>query len=157
MEKYRETSQFNKGKIPLLVLSIVALVAWAWIEVTAYMAGKPSFLGIAYILLFSGLLFWRYVVSYVYILTDKELIIISQILCFSRRFHVSLDSVESYSEEYVRSFLFTRAGVSRFVHRHSSGDGQMMRQLVFGKQGKLVGVLFKVSDGFMKELKNAIL
>lgn len=156
MEKYRETSQFSKGKLVWMGLSILALVAWAGIEVTACLAGKPSFLGMAYIVLFSGLLFWRYAVSYVYILTDQELIISSKVLFFTRTFTVALDSVESYSEQYVRSFIFTRGGVNRFIHRHSSGDATMMRLLVFSQQGKSSGVLFKVSDRFMKELKSVI-
>lgn len=152
MEKYREMSQFSKGKLVWMALSIVVLIIWAWVEVTACLAGKPSFLGMAYIVLFSGLLFWRYAVGYTYILTDREFIIISKILFFSRTFSVSLESVESYSERYVRSFIFTRTGMNRFIHRHSSGDPKVMRMLVFSEQGKSSGVLFKVSDQFMKEL-----
>ena len=156
MEKYREISQFNKGKLLWLGLSIGVLIIWGGIEVKACLAGKPSFLGMSYIILFFGLLFWRYAVTYVYILREEEFQIISKVLFFSRSFTVSLDSVENYSETYVRSFIFTRTGLSRFVHRHSSGDGQPMRLLVFSQKGKSNGVLFKVSDQFMKELKKVL-
>lgn len=153
MEKYRETSQFSKGKLVWLGLSILVLIGWAAIELPAYRSGNPSFLGMAYIILFCGLLFWRYAVRYVYILTDQQLLVISKILFFSREFTIDLDSVESYSEQYVRSFIFTRSGISRFIHRHSSGDARAMRSLVFSQQGKKSALLFKVSDKFMKELK----
>lgn len=156
MEKYHEASQLSKGKLVWMGLSIVVLIAWAGIEVTACLAGKPSFLGIAYIILFAGLLFWRYAVNYVYILTDQEFVITSKILFFSRTFAVDLDSVESYSEQYVRSFIFTGNGISRFVHRHSSGDARVMRLLLFSENGKKTGVLFRASDRFMKELKAVI-
>jgi len=156
MEHYRETSQFSKEKLVWIGLSILTLLVWTVIEVNGYLAGKPSFLGIAYISLFCGLLFWRYTVRYVYILTERELIIVSKILFFHRRFIVSLDTVDSYSEQYVRSFIFTRTGMSRFIHRHSSGDAKTMRMLVFIQQGKNNAVLFKVSDPFMEELKKII-
>jgi len=152
MEKYRETSQFSKKNLAWMGLSIVGLLAWTGVEVNAYLEGRPSLMGIAYIGLFAGLLFWRFAVGYVYILTASELIIISKTLSFSRRFTVPLQSVESYVDHYVGS-IFKRTGISRFVHRYSSGDGQMTRMLVFTQQGKPNGVLFKVSDGFMKELK----
>ena len=152
MEKYRETSQFSKKNLVWMGLSILALLVWTGIEVKAYHDGKPSFLGMAYIGLFAGLLFWRYAVGYVYILTDCELRIISQFLSFSRTFTVPFHSVDSYSDKYVHS-LFKRTGMSRFIHRYSSGDGQVTRMLVFTKQGKPNAVLFKVSDRFMNELK----
>jgi len=152
MEKYRETSEINKVKLLWMGLSILALVVWTGIEVTSYLAGKPSFLGMAYIGLFCGLLVWRYAVSYIYILTDNELIIISNFLFFSRTFTLPLNLVESYSDKYIKS-IFKRTGISRFVHRYSSGDGRLTRMVVFSEQGKSHAVLFKVSAGFMKELK----
>jgi len=155
MEKYREVSQFSKGKLVWMGLSILTLLIWTGLEVKGYLDGKPSFLGMAYIGLFCGLLFWRYAVGYVYILTDGELTITSQMLSFSRTFTVPLHSVESYSDKYVRS-IFKRTGISRFVHRYSSGDGQMTRMLIFSEHGKSNAVLFKVSDGFMKELKTLL-
>lgn len=153
MEKYREISQFNKGKLLWLGLSIGVLMVWAGVEIKACVAGKPSFLGMAYIILFFCLLFWRYAVKYIYILSEQEFTVISKVLFFSRTFTISLDSVENYSEHYVRSFIFTRTGMNRFVHRHSAGDGQPMRLLVFSEKGKSNGLLFKASDRFMKELK----
>jgi len=153
MKQYRETSQFSKGNIVWMGLSIVALLGWAWIEAKAYLDGRPSFLGIAYIGLFAGLIFWRYAVRYVYSLTDSEFIITSKVFYFSRTFIVPLNAVDSCSDKYVRSFL-KRTGISRFVHRYSSGDGQETRMLVFIERGKPNAVLFKVSDNFMKQLKS---
>ena len=130
----------------------ISTCSWIWIEVNAYLEGTPSFLGIAYIGLFAGLIFWRFAVRYVYILTDGEFIIISNVLFFSRTFTVQLNSVDSYSDKYVCSF-FKRTGLSRFVHRYSSGDSRETRILVFIEQGKSNAVLFKVSERFMKQLK----
>lgn len=152
MEKYHETSQVSKGKLVWMGLSILILLIWIGIEVKGYLDGKPSFLGIAYIGLFAGLIFWRYAVRYVYSLTDHELTITSQILFYNRKFTVPFDSVESYSDKYVRS-IFKRTGMSSFVHRYSSGDGRVTRILIFTQNGKSNAVLFKVSDRFMKELK----
>jgi len=154
MKEYQETSQFSKGNLIWMVLSIAALLVWAWIEVNAYLDGKPSFLGIAYIGLFAGLIFWRFAVRYVYSLTDGEFIITSKVFCFSRTFTVPLNAVDSYSDKYVRSFL-KRTGINRFVHRYSSGDGQETRMLVFIERGKPNAVLFKVSDSFMRQLKSS--
>lgn len=156
MEKYREKSQVTKTKLIWLVLSIVVLAVWLSVEIKDYYLGRPSFLGIAYIVLFTGLLFWRYAVRYVYILNDRDLTIISQFLSFTRTFTVSLNSVEGYSEKYVRT-PFKRTGINRFVHRYSSGDGRVTRSLVFKQQGKLNAVLFKASDQFMEQLKSLIL
>lgn len=153
MVKYQEKSEFNKKKVLWMGLSILALLAWTGIEVKSYLAGRPSFLGISYIGLFCGLLVWRYAVGYVYILTDDELIINSHFLAVTRTFTVPLYLIESYSDQYVSS-LFKRTGISRFVHRYSSGDGRPTRMLVFAQQGKSHAVLFKVSDGFMKALKS---
>lgn len=153
MEKYREISQLNKGKLVWLGLSIVILIGWGWIEIITILSGKPSFLGMAYIILFVCLLFWRYAVRYIYILTEQEFIIISKMLFFSRTFIVPLTAVESYSEKYVRSFIFTRSGMNRFIHRHSSGDANPMRIVVFSQNKKANALLFKASDRFMKELK----
>jgi len=152
MVRFEEISQFSKNKLFLLGLSVVALMVWMGIEVQSYIAGKPSFLGIAYIGLFWGLLLWRYAVRYIYVLTDHDLIITSQFLYSSRTFTVRLDSVESYCNQYKGS-IFKRKGINRFVHRYSSADGRTTRCLIFTEKGKSCGLLLKVSDKFMKELK----
>ncbi len=152
MVRYEEVSQFDKDKLFLLGLSIVALMVWLGIEIQSYMAGKPSFLGIAYIILFFCLLLWRYGVRYSYILTNQDLIVTSQILHYSRTFTIALNLIESYSNEYKGS-LFKRTGISRFVHRYSTADSRMIRILIFTKKGKTCGLLLKVSDRFMNELR----
>ncbi|EIW16917.1 MULTISPECIES: hypothetical protein [Pelosinus] len=152
MVKYQETSQFCKEKLFWMGLSVIALIIWMGIEVQSYIAGKPSFLGIAYIGLFCGLLLWRYAVRYTYVLTNKELIITSQFLYVSRTFTVHLDSLECYSNQY-KGNIFKRRGVSRLIHRYSAADGRDTRMLTFMEKGKACGLLLKISDAFMNKLK----
>lgn len=152
MVKYQETSQFCKEKLFWMGLSIIALIIWMRIEFQSYIAGNPSFLGIAYIGLFCGLLLWRYAVRYTYVLTNKELVIISQFLYISRTFTVSLDSLESYCNQY-KGNIFKRKGVSRLIHRYSAADGKVTRILTFTENEKSCGLLLKISDTFMNKLK----
>lgn len=152
MVRYEEGSQFNKDKLFLLGLSVVALMVWLGIEIQSNIAGTPSFLGITYIILFFCLLLWRYGVRYCYILTNQDLIVTSQILHYSRTFTIALNLIESYSNEYKGS-LFKRTGISRFVHRYSSADNRMTRILIFTEKGKTCGLLLKVSDRFINELR----
>ena len=152
MVKYQETSQFCKEKLFWMGLSIIALIIWMGIEIQSYTAGKPSFLGIAYIGLFCGLLLWRYAVRYTYVLTNQDLIITSQFLYASRTFTVSLDSLESYCNQY-KGNIFKRKGVSRLVHRYSAADGRTTRILTFTEKEKACGLLLKISDTFMNKLK----
>ena len=153
MVRFEEASQFNKEKLFLMGLSVIALIVWIGIEMQAYITGRPSFLGIAYIGLFFGLLLWRYAVRYSYALTKQELIIKSRFLFFSRTFTVTLDSLENYCNQY-KGNLFKRTGMSRLVHRYSSADNRTTRILRFTEKGKSCGLLLKVSDKFMKELKD---
>jgi hypothetical protein len=152
MVRYQETSQFNKEKLFWMGLSVIALIIWMGIEIQSYIAGRPSFLGIAYIGLFFGLLLWRYAVRYTYALTNQELIITSQFLYVSRNFIVSLDSLESYCNQY-KGNIFKRGGISRLVHRYSAADGRATRILKFTEKEKSCGLLLKISDKFMDELK----
>lgn len=152
MIRYDEASQFSKEKLFWMGLSIIALMVWMGVEIQSYIAGRPSFLGIAYIGLFFCLLLWRYAVHYTYVLTNEELIITSQFLNFSRSFTVNLDSLESFCNQY-KGNIFKHRGTSRLVHRYSSADSRATRILRFTEKGKSCGLLLKVSDKFMHELK----
>lgn len=152
MGKYQETTEYSTKNLIGMGLIIAVLVGWLVIERDSYLGGKPSFLGIGYILFFSCLLIWRYAVRYTYLLTDQELRITSQLLCFSPTIVIPLDSIETYSNRYVKQY-FKRAGMSRYIYRYSSGDGRMTRIIVFKDKGKLSAVLFKVSDQFMEKIR----
>lgn len=151
MEKYRESTIYNKGQLMWLLLSIVALAVWLVWEVKSYMEGKPSYIGIGYILFFAGLLVWRYAFRYTCILSEHEMVVISQGLGISRTFKIDLDTVESFSNNYIKSF-FRRTGIKRYLYRYCSGDNRPTRILVFKVNGKMNAVLFKASDKFIEEL-----
>lgn len=152
MEKYRETSDYNKEKLIWMWLAIIALFVWTVFEIKNISAGKLNFAAIAYILLFAGLLIWRYAISYTYALTKDELIIHSKFLSFSQKVVVPLNTIENYSDQYVKKF-FRRTGISYYSYRYSSGDGNSTRILLLRKNGKKQAVLFKVSDKFMQQLQ----
>lgn len=152
MEQYRETSGYSKEKLIWMWLAIITLIVWVVFETKNILAGKLNFTAIAYILLFAGLLIWRYAISYTYALTKDELIIHSKFLSFSKKVVVPLDIIENYSDQYVKKF-FRRTGISSYSYRYSSGDGNSTRILLFRKNGKKQAVLFKVSDKFMQELQ----
>lgn len=152
MGKYQETTEYSIKNLIAMGLSIAVLVGWLVIERESYLNGKPSFLGIGYIIFFSCLIIWRYAVRYTYQLTDQELSITSCFLWFSPTIIIPLHSIETYSNRYVKQF-FKRAGMSRYIYRYSSGDSRTTRIVVFKEKGKLSAVLFKVSDHFMEKIR----
>lgn len=151
MDKYQETTEYSTKNLIGMGLMIAVLVGWFMIESDSYVSGKPSFLGMGYILFFACLMIWRYGVRYTYELTNQELSITSHFLWFSPKVVISLDSIETYSKKYVRQF-FKRAGMNRYLYRYSSGDSRPTRIVVFKNKGKLSAVLFTVSDQFMEKL-----
>lgn len=155
MEIYREFSKYNNSKMMWLWLSILALAVWLGKEVDSILAGKPSFIGVAYVVLFSGMLVWRYAVRYTYSLTNRQIIIISHFLWFSRIFTVDFDLVESCSGKYVKS-KFRRCGIKRYVHRYSSGDANPTRIIIFKCKGERQALLIRVGDNFLDELSGLI-
>ncbi|MPM25499.1 hypothetical protein SDC9_71994 [bioreactor metagenome] len=155
MEIYRELSQYNSSKLLWLWLAIIVLVMWLGKEVHSILAGKPSFTGVAYVVLFGGLLVWRYAVRYTYSLTNRQIIIISHFLWFSRTFTVDLSMIESYSGKYVRS-IFKRNGIKRYVHRYSSGDSDPTRIIIFNHKGERQALLIRVGEKFADELSGLI-
>lgn len=152
MDKYQEKTEYSTKNLIGMGLIIAVLVGWLMIESDSYVSGKPSFLGLGYILFFSCLIIWRYGVRYTYELTDQELSITSRFLWFSPMIIIPLDSIETYSKQYVKQY-FKRAGMSRYIYRYSSGDSRPTRIVVFKEKGKLSAVLFKVSDQFMEKIR----
>ncbi|MGI6092865.1 MAG: hypothetical protein GX348_05255 [Veillonellaceae bacterium] len=155
MEIYREDSQYNNSKLVWLWLAVLVLSVWLCKEVDSILAGRFSFTGSAYIVLFSGLLAWRYAVRYTYSLTKDQIIIKSHFLWFTRTFIVDLDLVESCSSQYVKS-KFRRCGIKRYVHRYSSGDANPTRIILFNRKGERQALLIKVGDNFLDELSDLI-
>lgn len=155
MEIYRECSRYNNSKLLWFWLAVAVLAVWLGEEVHSALAGRPSFIGLGYIVCFIGLLVWRYGVRYTYSVTKRQLVIISHFLWVSRTFTVDLDSVESYSGKYVKK-LFKRNGIKRYVYRYSSGDGNPTRIIIFHYQGERRAVLVKVQERFMDELSRLL-
>ncbi|MEN6413924.1 MAG: hypothetical protein ABFC84_14370 [Veillonellales bacterium] len=155
MEIYRERSHYNSSKLIWLWLAAAVLAVWLGEELHSVWTGRPSLLGIGYIVCFIGLLLWRYAIRYTYSLTKQQLVIRSHFLWLSRTFTVDLNSVESYSDQYVKK-LFNRNGIKRYVYRYSSGDGNLIRIIVFHCKGERQAVLIKVQDCFMDELSRLL-
>lgn len=152
MSKYQETTEYSIKNLIAMGLIIAVLIGWLTIEVESSVSGKTSFLGLGYILFFSCLVIWRYAVRYTYLLTDQELSITSRFLWFSPTITIPLNSIETYSNRYVKQF-FKRSGMSRYIYRYSSGDSRPTRIIIFKEKGKLSAVLFTVSDQFMERLR----
>lgn len=152
MEIYREVSGENtERKFYRYCALLVILSFFAW-EAYQTSQGKVSFLGWSYSVIFLGLWIWRCVFKYTYILTDSEFIVLSHGLGFTRKYSNKLERTESYTNKYIKSF-FKKTKLRHYIHRYSSVDGEQMRLIVFNENGSLRGVLFKVSDRFIKELK----
>lgn len=151
MERCHDSTVYNKSRLVWLLLAIIALLVWLAYEVKSYLAGKGNYLGVGYILFFTGLLIWRYAFRYTCILYHDTMVIISKGLGISRTFSINLADVESFSNKYVKGF-FRRTGISRYLYRYSSGDNRPTRILVFRKSGKMHAVLFKANDAFIEEL-----
>lgn len=152
MEIYREDSLKSPERQMykyLALVPIVALLGWAALQTTS---GHSSILAWTYSLVFLALWIWRFVFSYTYILTDKEFIVLSHGLGFTRKYSAALDTTESYTNKYDKDF-FKKTKLRHYVHRYASDDSRKMRLIVFNPKGSLRGVMFKSSDRFINELK----
>lgn len=155
MEKCRETTVHGTEQLFWMVLAIIALAAWLVYEFQLRAAGRGSYTTFIYIACMAGLLVWRCAVRYTCILTDREIIIESMLFGYTRQFSLPLDQVESYSNRYIKQF-FRKTKISRYVYRYSSIDYRPTRIVVFNRQGKLNGLLLKVSDRFIAQLQEAL-
>lgn len=152
MEKCRESTIHGKEQLFWMVLAIAALAGWLVYEIMLRMAGRGTYTTIIYIACLAGVLIWRYAVRYTYILTNSELVVVSSLFGYSRQISVSLSQVESFSNQFVKQF-FRRTKISHYIYRYSSTDPRTTRIFVFNKNGKLHGLLFKVSDAFIEEMR----
>lgn len=152
VERYREKSKYSKENLGWMAVSIVALAVWLGYEIYQTLNHRFSLMGYGYIIMFIGLLIWRFAYRYTYILTDDEMVIISEGLGMTRTLRIDLAKTESYTNRYVRRF-FRQTKIGQYFHRYSSGDSMPTRLLVFSEGGKLKGVIFKASDQFIEELK----
>lgn len=155
MEIYREQSHYNASKLEWLLLAIVVLMVWISEELKSVLVGRPSLVGSGYIVCFIGLLVWRYAVRYTYSLTKQNLIIISQFLWFSRIFILDLNSIECYSERYVKNMV-KHDGIKRYIYRYSSGDDNPTRIIIFHYKGERQAVLIRVQECFFDELRRLL-
>ncbi|MFA6848808.1 MAG: hypothetical protein WCS30_00485 [Selenomonadaceae bacterium] len=155
MNQYVEESGYSKEKLIWMWLAVLGLLIWSGFVVKAAFGSHLNLAAVAYIFLFSGLLVWRYGISYTYVLTDKDLRIHSKILGFSRQYTVPLGAVEVYSDHYIRRFFY-RTGISCYRYHYCSGDKHAVRIVVFCIDGKKNAVLFKVGDAFMNQIQRLL-
>lgn len=156
MEIYREESTVS-GERRIYSYIVLAFIgaSFAYEVYHTFALGRGSALGWGYSFLFIALWIWKCVFKYTYILTDKEIIIISHGLGIKRTYKVDLSLTESFTNRYVKSF-FKKTKISHYIHRYSAVDYQQQRLLVFREGTKLAGLLFKCSDKFIKELKKVM-
>lgn len=156
MELYREESVAT-GERKMYMYGALLLIAasFSYEGYHTFVLGRLSILGWGYSFLFLGLWIWRCLFKYTYILTDKQLVIISHGLGIKRSYAVDLELTESFTNKYVKSF-FKKTKIGHYIHRYSSLDPTPQRLLVFREGKKLSAVLFKGSDRFIRELKKQI-
>ena len=151
MEKYRETSERDHNQVVIMWIMIIGLCVWLGYEVNGFLNHHGSLIGIGYVPFMAGLLVWRYCFHYTYILTNTEMVVITEGLGIKRTFTVELSKTESFADIYKKKF-FRQTGIRRYRYLYSSVDGRPTRIFIFRENGKMSAVLFKVSDNFMNEL-----
>lgn len=152
MELYKIESIDTSDKYYYKYGALLIIVLFALWEIYQSSAGRISLLGWAYCIIFLGLWIWRFTFSYTYILTDKEFIVLSHGLGFTRRYAALLQNTESYTDKYVKSF-FKKTKLRHYVHRYASHDTNPMRLIVFKNAKSIEGVMFKADDKFIKKLR----
>ena len=141
--------------IALLLIVCLFINEWNNVQETRQL----SLVGWGLNLVLLGLWCWRVSFKYTVILyKDKRLEVITEGMFFIKRsYSVDLTRTESFTNKYVRSF-FRKTKLTHYIHRYSSLDENPQRLLVFteGKKNKLVGLLFKCSDDFLKKLQKSM-
>ena len=156
MELYREESIVTgERKMYMYGAFILIVASFGYEAYHTIVLGRLSVSGWGYSVLFLGMWMWRCLFKYTYILTEKQLIIISHGLGIKRTYAVDLELTESFTNKYVKSF-FKKTKISHYIHRYSSVDPTPQRLLVFREGSKLAGVLFKGSDRFIRELRKIV-
>ena len=111
-----------------------------------------NILGWGYNILFILLWFWRCAFIYTYVLTDTQLEIKMQGLGITRLFKMDLNTTESFTNHYVRSF-FRKTKIGKYYHCYSSLDPRPQRLLVYRRGQSLEAVIFKCSDEFLQKMQ----
>lgn len=155
-EYYRETSTRTTER---KLIALVALVIIGALFFKDYMnfqkTGALSPLGIGMDILLVIMLAWRTAFTYTLVLyKDNTMEVIQSGLGLKRSYTVDLQRVETFAQVYSRSF-FRGTKISQYVHRYDSLDTNPQHLLVYtvGEKKKLVGLLFKSSDKFVRNMK----
>ena len=148
---YVENSQYKKENLIWLGLAVLSLFLFTAYEIMKAFSGHLNLAAFAYVLLFLGLLIWKYGFTYTYILTDKELIIVRKILYFSQTTNIALEIIDKVADHYVKRF-FRRTGIAKYSYYYCAGDNAAPRALTYYKNNKKQAIVFKASDDFFCEL-----
>ncbi len=151
METYRENSHQGKAQTAIGGIILAALLSWLGWQTWVYLKGTGGIGGTLYVLAFLGLWAWRYAFRYAYILTGTTIEVVTAGWGLERKLVVRLDSVESFATRYRKKF-FRRTGIKKYVYRYSSADPRPTRIVVFRRDGRMHGLLLKVSDEFIARL-----
>jgi hypothetical protein len=151
LERYREESQQGKEQAAIAAIVLAVLLAWLGWQTWFFIKGTGSIGGILYVLAFFGLWAWRCAFRYTYVITDSALEVVTAGWGLERKFVVALGSVGSFATRYHKKF-FRQTGIKKYIYRYSSSDPRPTRILVYSRDGKLQGLLFKVSDEFIGRL-----
>ena len=155
-EYYRETSTRSNERKGIAVLALVLILALCSKDITALVKnGHINVMGLGMGLGLLALWVWRISFSYTMILyKDRTMEIIQHGLGFNRSYTVDLRATQTFAEKYKRSF-FRKTKISKYIHRYDSLDNNDQHLLVFteGPKQKMVGLLFKSSDKFVRNMK----
>ncbi len=152
MELYREESQWGKEQAIIAAAALAVIVALLGWQTWNFVKGAGGLGGILYVLAFLGLWAWRFAFRYTYILDEKCVVVVTSGWGLARKLSVDFDEVESFATRYNKKF-FRRTGIKKYIYRYSSCDPRPTRILVFSRDGKLQGLLFKASDDFIGRLQ----
>ncbi|MDT8902282.1 hypothetical protein [Anaeroselena agilis] len=148
----REKSSWGREQAVIGAAALAALLAWMAYEIKMYLSTGAGPGAIIYILGFLGLFVWRYAFRYTYIASADEVAVVTEGLGLERRFAVNASEVEGFAVKYNKKALKGR-GINKFIYRYSALDPNPVRILLFRRDGKLQGVLFKGSEEFFRSLQ----
>jgi hypothetical protein len=151
LEKYQEDSDRGKEQTGIAGVILAAILAWLSWQIWHYANGSGGLGVILYVLGFLGLWAWRYAFSYTYILTGSTVEVVTRGWGLERKLVVEVNSIESFATRYHKKF-FRQTGIKKYLYRYSSADPRPTRILVFTREGKMHGLLFKASDEFIGRL-----
>ena len=152
VEEYKEYSTVSKERRYLQWAALAVIgISWPYEGYHTFALYQFSLMGWGYNVLFLLLWCWRCMFDYTVVLTGKDLRVIMYGLGIERRMTVHLKDMESFSNQYKRSF-FRKTAIKKYVHRYSSIDPNPQRILVYRENGKLCALLFKSSGKLMQLL-----